>query len=295
MTNLLKSFLSVWDEINNELSDSYDQPDLDQLIKRWLIKLGYHNEIEEIFTSIKLFRQDAKIVNNFLDFYKAVLVKTHEKKFVNIRYDPIKRELKSIKPDQFKEVINNVKELNNMNKDQLLLIAFISAAVGVSIYILNSKNKESDRIPTSCEQPEYSASKVIVFLAVNADRADEEEIIKDLNPYGISQKFVEFTKRTSYIKTLWQGSYDEYTKKRIKNCLDDDRQYATTNEANDIYLIEIELDSLQLEFKDGSPSGRWYRGFRAIAEGVDVKIKNIQVSKRMRKEAVNNPYLKIPN
>ncbi|MEA5421494.1 hypothetical protein VB712_19910 [Spirulina sp. CCNP1310] len=314
-------------EIHNDSGSKLSSLNLDEDINLWLRYLAHEKQKKQIHGYIESFIYDNRVIGSFLGFYKILLKVTHQKIFsrnlaVKInnlipfvsfdeRVDNIEnREFSGVVTDVRKEIVNTdtkmpEDDMNNING--IVLIAFILAAVGVAIYILNSKknDEESDRNffseqasisppPKTYGQYEHLAAKTIVFLAVNADRAEEEEIIGDLKHYGVSQKFVDFTKRTSCIKTLWQGPSNQYTQQKIKNCFDE-RQKATTNESNDIYLIEIELDSSRPEFEDGNLSARWYRGFRAIAEGVDVKIKNIQVSKRMRKEAVNNPSLKIPS
>lgn len=302
MSDHFKYFLRLWDKLYEKHKNT-NAINVDQLIEDWLKEFRFdHQKQQQIFNYTKSFRENSEIQKFALSFYKSLLLATHKKFFgflpVNLPnprnlIPTLEKKVEELKEDSFKNIITDVnKEIMNSQTKLLLLIAFALASIGIAIYLLNQKQNSATGRGNTDREDSYSSlpktSKIIVFFALDADRAEETKILADLENKRISQNVIHFMSQTTDIKTLWQGKEEDYNSK-LKECWD--CPSIKEKDQYDIYLVKIELESTEPEFQEGSPAASWRRAFKRISDNHNIKI---EVSKRKPKEAVNNPHLKIP-
>lgn len=148
----------------------------------------------------------------------------------------------------------------------------------------NSKNKDDPQQKSGTKGQHQE--NYIVFLALNAERT--EDIIQDLrDSEKLTQEAVSALSRTANIEALWQGTEEDYSDTyQINKCF----EYPPQQKDNyDVYLLEIELNEPEKEFKQTMPSTSRQRAFKRLLN----KEHSIKVSpRRLPRESIgNNPYL----
>ena len=272
--------MSKLDNILNKLARNNCNKDLGYAIRSWcnvVSQLGNYDPHKIEYYAQQWLNNNYIFVSTF-EFYK-VLLATNDK----FRFGAFTRSaLENISQDEFKQNIEQAKNRGSIKI--VLLIAFVLTGVGLLLFLLNKKDNNSREYK---EQSNAHLSyrpriqeKYILTLLINSDR---------------NKKLIQSLKNSSYLKpedsrqlynatqALWIGSKSEFERSKIKTVFNKgDRSIAESE--YDVYFVSIELNEIDLGFKQNANQMDRIDAFKELANKAD----KITVSERLLSKTYEN-------
>ncbi|MBO9998454.1 MAG: hypothetical protein J7641_05510 [Cyanobacteria bacterium SID2] len=178
-----------------------------------------------------------------------------------------------------------VQESQRSNMKSIVLFSFLLVGAGLVLYYLKRANQaNNDRSWSTSGRT--TSQQYILFLVLDADGSQATiERLRRNEP--IKSSSIETLSSTSIVEGIWQGTESEFQNLRLAEVLPEFQDYQGESPF-DVYLVQIELQEPEPEFKKGSNSMDRYTAFRRLL-GKPHKI--LEISNRLPREAYKKTHL----